>query len=182
MKIDTGKIEGYAEMTAEEKLAALENYEYEIPAPDHSEIQRLKELVSKANSEAADYKKQLRAKLSDDEAKAAQDAEERENMRKELESLRKDKAIGAFQTKFLSLGYDAESAEKAARALQSGDFETVFETQAQFLESAKKAAVAGALDYQPTLSHGSPIAKETQEQVETATLRRSMGLPPDKKG
>ena len=31
-KIDTAKIEGYADMTAEEKLAALEGYD--IPEPD----------------------------------------------------------------------------------------------------------------------------------------------------
>ena len=73
MRIDTQKIEGYADMTPEQKLAALEGFEFEVQQQDPAEIQRLKDAVSRANSEAADYKKQLRAKLSDDEAKAAQD-------------------------------------------------------------------------------------------------------------
>ena len=43
MKIDTGSIEGYAEMTAEQKLAALEAFEYE---DNSSELERLKNAVS----------------------------------------------------------------------------------------------------------------------------------------
>ena len=182
MKIDTTKIEGYADMSPEEKLAALEGYDVEVPAPDNSEIQSLKEAVRRANSEAADYKKQLRAKQTDDEAKAAEDAKAREAMQQELESLRRDKAIGAFRAKFLELGYDADSAAEAAQALQAGDYEKVFAAQAAFIDTAKKAAAAGALDHQPGLTPGEPVGKEAQKQAEIANLRRYMGLPPEKKG
>lgn len=182
MKIDTTKIEGYADMSPEQKLAALEGYDMDVPAPDTSEIQRLKEAVSRANSEAADYKKQLRAKQTDDEAKAAEAAKAQEAMQQELESLRRDKAIGSFRAKFLELGYDAEAAAEAASALQSGDFDKVFAAQAAFIDSAKKAAVAGALDHQPSLTPGEPVGKEAQKQAEIAKLRKYMGLPPEKKG
>ena len=74
MKIDTSRIDGYQNMTVEEKLAALEGFELEAPPPDDKEIQRLKDALSKSNSEAADYKRQLRAKMTDDEAKAAEEA------------------------------------------------------------------------------------------------------------
>lgn len=173
MKIDTSKIEGYADMTPEQKLEALEGFEVEVPAPDNSEIQRLKEAVSRANSEVADYKKQLRAKLSDDEAKAQQDAEEKESMQKELEELRREKAISAYQAKFLGLGYDSDSAAKAAKALQAGDFDTVFETQSKFIETTKKAAVAGSLEYQPGLSNGSPVGKEAVENKTISAFRKA---------
>lgn len=176
MKIDTSKIDGYADMTAEEKLAALESYEYEVPVPDNGEIQKLKEAVSRANSEAAEYKKQLKAKMTDDEAKAAQDAEEREAMKKELEGLRKDKAIGAFQTKFLELGYDAEAAARAAKALQAGDFDTVFATQEKFIETTKKTAVAESLKKQPSLTSGAPLSGENVENAAVASFRRAAGV------
>lgn len=182
MKIDTTKIEGYADMSPEEKLAALEGYDMDVPAPDHDEIKRLKDAVSRANSEAADYKKQLRAKQTDDEAKAAEDAKAREAMQQELESLRRDKAVGTYRAKFLELGYDAEAAADAAKALQAGDFDKVFAAQAAFIESAKKAAVAGSLDKQPGLTPGDPVGKEAKKQAEIAALRRYMGLPPEKKG
>ena len=37
MRIDTAKIENYAEMSVEDKLKALEEYEIEIPTPKESE-------------------------------------------------------------------------------------------------------------------------------------------------
>ena len=180
MKIDTTKIEGYADMSAEEKLAALEGYEIDPPETDGREIQRLKEALSKSNSEAAEYKRQLRAKQTDEEARAAEAARAQEAMQQELEALRKDKAVGAYKAKFLELGYDPDSANKAALALQSGDFETVFDTQAAFIDSAKRAAVSESLGQQPKLTPGTPIGKEAQEKAEFAELRRFMGLPPEK--
>ena len=65
-KIDTTKIENYANMTAEEKLAALESYEY---AADNADTERLKAAVSRANSEAAELKRQLKAKQTEEERK-----------------------------------------------------------------------------------------------------------------
>ena len=168
MKIDTSRIDGYAEMTTDEKLAALESYEIEPSGP---EIQKWKDAVSRANSEAAEYKKQLRAKQTDDEAKA------KEEMMQELETLRKDKAISGYRAKFLELGYDAQSASDAAEALQGGEFDKVFAAQAAFVEAVKKSAVAGALDKQPGLTSGDPVGKETQEQAEVNKLRGYMGLP-----
>ena len=49
-KIDTSKITGYAEMSAEDKLKALEAFEYE---DNVAELEKQKAAVSKANSEAA---------------------------------------------------------------------------------------------------------------------------------
>ena len=49
MKIDTTAITGYAEMTAEEKLAALEAYEFEAPKTDESEeVKKLKKAKKQA--------------------------------------------------------------------------------------------------------------------------------------
>lgn len=176
MRIDTSRIENYRNMTTEEKLAALEGYEYEVPTPDTGELQRLKDAVSRANSEAAEYKKQLKAKMSDDEAKAQQEAEEREAMVKELEGLRKEKAISGFQAKFLGLGYDADAAAKAAKALHAGDFDTVFATQEKFIEATKKSAVAESLKKQPSLSNGAPLSGSDVENAAVAAFRRSAGL------
>lgn len=176
MKIDTSKISGYGDMTPEEKLAALEGFEYEVPALDTGEIQRLKDAVSRANSEAAEYKKRLKAKMTDDEARAQQETEEREAILKELESLRKDKAISGFQAKFLELGYSSDEAEKAAKALQAGDFDTVFATQGKFIEATKKSVVAESLKKQPTLTDGAPVSGNNMENAAVASFRKSAGL------
>lgn len=171
MKIDTSKIEGYADMTPEEKLAALEGYE--MDAPDAGELKRLKDAVSRANSEAAEYKKQLRAKQTDDEARAQQEAEERAAMQKELEGLRKEKALSGFQAKFLSLGYDEASATEAAKAMQAGDFDAVFAAQSKFIEATKKSAVAESLKSQPSLTGGEPVSGGNVENPAVAAFRKA---------
>ena len=79
-KIDTSKIPGYAEMSAEDKLKALEGFEYEDNA---AEVERLKNANSKLSSESAEYKRKLREKQTDDEAKAQKEAEEKEALIKQ---------------------------------------------------------------------------------------------------
>ena len=115
MKIDTSKIEGYAEMTAEEKLAALEAYEM-----DTSAFVR-KDVADKYASEAANYKKQLREKLSEEEKAKAEQDEALKAMQTELETLRTEKAIDASAKKWMSIGYDEKLATETAKAMVSGD-------------------------------------------------------------
>lgn len=60
-KIDVTKIEGYEQMTPEQKLAALEGFEYEDNA---AEVERLKNANSKAYMEmfAMSFNKQFEKK------------------------------------------------------------------------------------------------------------------------
>ena len=102
-KIDTTQIPGYAEMSAEDKLKALEAFEYDDNA---AEVERLKGAVSKANSEAAGWKKKHNELLTEDERKKQEDADALANMKKELDELRKDKTISEYKAKLIAQGYD----------------------------------------------------------------------------
>lgn len=181
MKIDTTKIAGFEEMTADEKLTALMDFEFPVEAPkaqvDTAEFERLKTALSKANGEAAEYKRQLRAKQTDDEVRAAEEAAARTEMEKELEKLRTEKAISAHKASYLSLGYDEETAEASARALHSGDYDTLFSNQKNFVEAQKKAAMTAAIDSQPGLSTGNPIGKQEIGDPFMAQVRKYAGLP-----
>lgn len=176
-KVDTSKIEGYADMSVEDKLSALEAYEFETHPDRSGEIEQLKSTISKANAENAEWKKKYNSRLSEEEAKAAQDAEERESIMKELESLRKDKAISSHKSSYLALGYDEEMAEANAKALHAGDYTTVFANQKKFIDSQRKAAAASALDSQPDLSKGEPMSGQNAADTFTATMRKFAGLP-----
>lgn len=89
MKISTDKIKGFAEMSDADKVAAL--LSLDVPDPvDMSQFVEKKVFDAKA-TEASNLSKQLKAKMSDEEAKAAKEAEERAAMEKELASLRKEK-------------------------------------------------------------------------------------------
>lgn len=144
MKIDTTKIEGYADMTAEEKLAALEAYEVETAGLVK------KELLDKAASEAASYKKQLREKLSADEQAQAERDEQFKTMQTELETLRTEKAIDLATKKWMSLGYDEALATETAKAMVSGNTEKVFANHAKFIAEKEKNLRAQLLKDTPT--------------------------------
>lgn len=174
MKVDISKIQGYSEMSAEDKVKALESYEFNDSG---AEIEKLKAALDKASSEAASHKRALREKQTAEEAKAAAEAEEREGIMKELEALRKDKAITAHKASYLEIGYDSEMAEANAKALHAGDFETVFANQKKFIEMQKKAAAAAAIDSQPSLTNGDPVNGASAGDQLMNDLRRYAGLP-----
>lgn len=145
-KIDTSKIPGYAEMSAEDKLKALEAFEYDDNA---AEVERLKGAVSKANSEAAAWKKKHNELLTEDERKKQEDADALANMKKELDELRKDKTISEFKAKLIAQGYDEALASDTAQAMADGDTAKVFANQGKFLEDYAKKVKADAMKKTP---------------------------------
>ena len=174
MKILTDKIKGFAEMSDADKVAAL--LSLDLPDPvDMSQFVEKKVFDAKA-TEASNLSKQLKSKMSDEEAKAAKEAEERAEMEKELTSLRKEKAIGTYKSAYLELGYDAEMAAENAAAVHSGDLSKVFANQKKFIETQKKAAAAGALDKQPGLSSGNPLSGENAEDAAVIAFRKGAGI------
>ena len=180
MKIDTSKIDGYAEMTAEDKLKALEEYEIETPKDNSEEINKLKASLSKANSDAAELKRQFREKQSEQERAEAERAEREKAVEDELRTLRRDKTVSGYLAQCLALGYDKELALKAAEAMADNDAAKIMECQSEFLDAKKKEYEAAALNKQPTLTSGAPPTAKQAEQDETNKIRHYFGLPPIK--
>ena len=147
MKIN---IENYDSMTPEEKLAALEAYD---PEKDGF-VSR--SVFDKASSEAASYKKQLREKQSDEEAKAAKDAEDRAALMARLEELEREKAVNGYINSYLAMGYDEKTAKSSAEALHKGDMATVFANQKAHNENREKALRAELLKETPPPAGGNP--------------------------
>lgn len=89
-KIDITKLDGYREdMTVEEKLELLNNYE--IPEPSKEGLID-KALFDKTSSELALAKKQLKEKLTDEEKKA-QELIEKDNLLKDFQQKEKLNSI-----------------------------------------------------------------------------------------
>lgn len=150
-KIDTSLIEGYADMTPEQKLAALEAFEYEDNA---AELEKQKNALSKANSEAAEWKRKHNALLSEEEKKKQEDAEKLTQMEQELADLRKAKTVSEYKAKFVAQGYDEALAEETAQAYADGDNAKVFANQSKFLEEYAKKVKADALKKTPKPTPG----------------------------
>lgn len=146
------------EMTHEELDAALAAAGITF---DGNELERLKKALSKSNSEAAEYKRQLRAKLSDDEAKAQQEAEERKKMQDDYEALKRENTIFKNRASLLELGYDAALAQDTAAAMYEGDTAKVFACQKAFLEAQEKRIRADVLKATPA-----PAGSVTEPRID----------------
>lgn len=125
-------------MTEEEISNALQTAKVGIqtePAPD---ITKLKELLSRANGEAADYKKKLREKQTDAEAAEQERRAEQERLRQENADLKRSIALSERKSKLIGLGYTEDLATETATAMVDGDLDKVIANQSAFLESMKQ--------------------------------------------
>ena len=182
MKIDISKITGYDEMSAEDKLKALEAYEFDAPAPKDNgdEITKLKAALSKANTDAAEWKRQFREKQTEQERAEAERAEREKAVEEELRGLRREKTVSGYVANCLALGYDKDLALRAAEAMADGDAASILACQQDFLENKKKELEATALNKQPTLTSGSPPTAKTAEADAYNKMRAAWGLKPIK--
>ena len=178
MKIDTSKVENYAAMTAEEKVAFLEAYEFEAPKPSNDEADKLKAALSKANSEAAEWKRQFREKQTEQERAEAERAEREKAVEEELRNLRRDKTVSGYVAQCLALGYDKDLALRAAEAMADGDAASILACQQDFLEAKQKELEASALNRQPSLTSGAPPTAQTAEAEAYNKMRAAWGLKP----
>lgn len=131
MKIN---IENYDSMTPEQKIVALE--------ASFVDAEKTKAALDKASSEAASYKKQLREHMSEEEAKAAKEAEEKAALLERAEKAEHALSVNGYVKSYLSMGYDEKLAESTAEALVKGDMATVFANQKAFTENREKTLKA----------------------------------------
>ena len=155
-----------------EEVKTEEPEKNEEVAKLEAEIEKFKKLVSKANSEAADYKKQLRSKMTEDEVKA----DEQKKLLEELEQFKTEKKISDAAKGFMSWGMDSDKAETMARSLIEGDITSFITGGKEYCDTISQKAIAEAMD-KSKLSSGRPPEKKDVEQDEAARMRKIMGLP-----
>ena len=180
MKIDTTAITGFEEMSTEDKLKALMDFDIEVPTSKDSseEVTKLRNALSKANSDAAEWKRQFREKQTEAERAEAERKEHEAAVEEELRTLRKEKTVSGYVAQCLALGYDNDLANEAAIALADNDAAKIFECQQKFLDAKKKEFEETALNKQPGLTPGAPPTTADAERAERNKLRRYAGLPP----
>lgn len=146
--------EAYKEgMTEEEISTALQTAG--AGQSNTAELDKLKTQLSKANSEAADYKKQLRGKQTADEAAAAEQKAAMDKLTQENADLKRSFALSDKKAKLIAMGYDEKLADSTAVAMVDGDMDTVMANQAKFNESREKAIQAELMKKTPRPAAGS---------------------------
>lgn len=166
MNIDTSTIENFDTLSAEEKVDAL----LKLDLPDNSaELARMKSALDKATSEAADYKKQLKGKLTEDEAAAAEREAKWAEMEAKLKELETEKTISTYKASYLAMpGFDEKLAEDTAKALAEGDMKTVFANQQKASAAHEKKLRAEMVKSDPKPEGAGGGNEETNTAVEFA--------------
>ena len=172
-RIDVGSISGYETMTAEEKLSALENFEYEDNSAALADLEKYKEATNQATKEAAEYKRQLKA-LQDQQKTGNSKADDTiAQLQEQVSQLTRQNTIANYKAQFIALGYDTELAESTANATADGDVAAVFENQRKFLEQHDKDLKADIFKQTPKPGQGG-----TGKPAPTMTLDKFRKLPP----
>ena len=168
MKIKDLLKDAYKEgMTVDEINDALANIE--MPVDNSAEIERLKNALSKSNSEASDYKKQLREKMTADEIKAKEDAEKQEKLQNDYDALLKKVALSENKAKLIGLGYDDKLATETAEAMIEGNLDKVFANQKKHLEAVEKKIREDVLHNTPKPEGGNSQNTMTKEKLREMT-------------
>lgn len=167
-KIDTSLIEGFENMSAEEKLNAL--LDFEIPAKVDLTGYVDKKAFDKTFSELADAKKKLKDKMSADEQADAALKEELRLAQESRDAAQKELSILKTASEYIKLGYAPDMARMASEALCSGDTAKLFEIQKQFNDEREKK-MKEELERKLTPAGGFTPPPEDDPYVKQAKIR-----------
>lgn len=164
MKIKDLLGDAYKEgMTLDEVETALGDIE--LPEDKSEEIEKLKKALSKSNSEASDFKKQLRDKMDEDQRKAEEDKESREKLQNDYDALLRRVTISDNKAKLLALGYAEDLATETAEAMVDGDTDKVFANQQKHLVAVEKKLRSDLIKDTPKPDGGNSSTTMTKEQL-----------------
>lgn len=145
-----------------------------------AELGKAKNVISRTNSEAAEYKRQLREKLTESEKAEADRLESERKREEELAALRaeadaykRERTTAQYSKSLLGAGFDAETADLIANALPDGVNADFFGQLKAFNDKQKQESVLDNYRKQPSLSVGTP---PNAGDAELAKLRSYIGL------
>lgn len=152
------------DMTIEDIANELEKNDVKknVISDNSDDVSKLKAALSKANGEAANYKRQLREKQTADEAAEDERRTAHENLVNENNELKRKIALSEKKSKLLGLGYAEELAEDTAKAMVDSDIDKVIENQRKFLEAQKQSITEELLKGTP---RPKPGKEENQEMT-----------------
>lgn len=102
------------------------------------DLKRYKKANDSLSSENAGLKKQVNAKMTEEELRAQAKQDENEEIKKELSELRREVALNKATKRYMSMQMPEELAEKVAQAELDGDMDTVTTTINSFVQAQKK--------------------------------------------
>jgi hypothetical protein len=102
------------------------------------DLKRYKRANDSLSSENAGLRKQVNAKMTEEELRAQAKQDENDEIKKELSELRREVALNKATKRYMSMQMPEELAEKIAQAELDGDMDTVTTTINSFVQAQKK--------------------------------------------
>ena len=177
VKLDTSRIAGWDDLSAEDRVKALLEQEIEVEQPEPADTLKLKNELNKACEEAASYKKALREKQTEAERAEADRAEREKALQDELASYRDRERISTYKANLMGAGIDEPTADLMAKSLPEGVSDEYFLATKSFLDNQRQKLLTESINKQPGLSVGTPPTAAQAEREEENRLRKHMGLP-----
>lgn len=176
-QIDVSAIENFDSMTAEEKVTALLGFQFDDGADKlkaaEENAAKLKAAMDKASSEAAGYKKQLNAKLSDEERAKQENESAMKAMQDELAALKQEKRISDAKTVFLGGGFDETTAADAANAFVEADLTKMSAALKKYRDAIETATKSRLMAENPKPDSGD--SNDADGKDDATKLAESLG-------
>ena len=150
-------------MTVEDINAALADIS--IPTDLSDEVDRLKAALTKVNSENANYKKELKSKMTDSELKEQEQTTKLQELQEKYDALLKESTLSKNKAELIALGYDDKLAEDTAKAMFEGDTAKVFANQRKFADSLTAKVKQDLIKQTPPPTGGSGTKSMTIEEI-----------------
>lgn len=147
-----------------EGMTAEELFAMDIAIPESGDTQKLRNALTKANSEAADYKRRLEERMTAEE----REKESQAKLQQDYQALLKQVQISENKASLISIGYDEDLASSTAEAMANGETKTVIENQKKFREMVEKQVRAAGLKDTPKPTgdgEHTPITKESLKKM-----------------
>ena len=152
-RIDISKIENFAELDADALRNFIKDFEFDDNATALNElkvqVQKLSKAKDDATSEASQYKKQLREKMSEAERLEEERKEELERLKTENATFKQNALLSEYKAQALSMGYSDDLATRRAEAMAKGDFTAMAEVDKAFIVAHDKEMEANAIKNTP---------------------------------
>lgn len=152
-----------------------EDYEAEI-AQLKRDNQKLKQANTTTSADVSRYKKELQARMTEQERLEAERAERDAAREARIAELEHNERVSKYSAKMMGYGMDANTASKLADILPAEVPDEYFAAQADFVEALKRNIRAELLKEQPGLTPGVPPSAQTVENKMIADFRKAAGL------
>jgi hypothetical protein len=160
-----GNNNGGTTPTPDPKTPTIEDLQLQL-AEERAKAQKFKSSFDKVSSEVAEYKKQLRAKLTEDEQKQLEIEEERAKQAEYIKGLEDFKKMSEATTRYMTVvGMSAELAKEASEAEINGDMDALAQIYSKHNEMVKKQMEAEFLKGRPPINNGSNGSALTKEDI-----------------